>query len=175
MRRGVVSLLLISSPAPASLQLNVLAAPLSSVEIKRCVAAIDHCLQVYHCSVFAVDQSSRQAYVAQFTKFSSQIPEQNRVLLQSYFDWESYFWLLTRQLVLRYYSPTTLPPRIFACFSVDMLLLVPKTVVQAYLRFVTCYCVWHFFQGVQFDSNWIIGHQHQARELSVEYPLPISE
>jgi hypothetical protein len=95
-----------------------------------------------------MDQSSRWAHVAQLTKFSSQIKEQNRVLLQLYFDWESYFQLLTRQLVLRYYSPTTLPPGIFARFSVDMLLLVPRTVVQAYLIFVTCYCVWHFFQGV---------------------------
>ncbi len=129
---------------PASLQLYVLAAPSSSGEIKRRVAPFDHCLQVYHCGVFAVDESSRRAHVAQLTKFSSQIVEQNRVLLQSYFDWDSYFRLLTRQLVLRYYSPTTLLPGIFARFSVNMLLLVPRPVVQAYLRFVTCYCVWRF-------------------------------
>jgi hypothetical protein len=131
----------------ASLQLYVLATPSSSREIKRRVAAFDHCLQVYHCGVFAVDQSSRQAHVAQFTKFSSQIAEQNRVLSQLYFDWESYFQLLTCQLVLRYYSPTTLLPGIFSRFSVDTLLLVPRTVVQAYLRFVTRYCVWRFFSG----------------------------
>ncbi len=69
-------------------------------------------------------------------------------LLQLCFDWESYFQLITCQLVLRYYSPTTLPPGIFDRFSVDTLLLVPRTVLQAYLRFVTRYCVWHFFQGV---------------------------
>jgi hypothetical protein len=165
----------ISLPAPASLQSYVLAAPSSSGEIKRRVTTFDHCLQVYHCGVSAMDQSSCQAHVAQLTKFSSLIAEQNRVLLQSYFDWESYFRLLTRQLVLRYYSPTALPPGILACFSVDTLLLVPRTVVQAYLRFVTCYCVCHFFQGVRFDSYYIIGHRHQARELSVEYPLPISK
>jgi hypothetical protein len=76
---------------PASLQLYIIAAPSSSGEIKRCVAAFDHCLQVYHFGVSAMDQSSRQAHVAQLTKFSSQIAEQNRVLLQLYFDWESYF------------------------------------------------------------------------------------
>ncbi len=141
-------LLSISLPAPASLQLYVLAAPSSSGEIKHCVAAFDHCLQVFYCGVSAMDQSSCQAHVAQLTKFSSQIVEQNRVLSQLYFDWESYFRLLTCQLVLRYYSPTTLPPGIFARFSVDTLLLVPRTVVQAYLRFVTRYCIWHFFQGV---------------------------
>ena len=133
---------------PASLQSYVLAAPSYSGEIKRLVAAFDHCLQVYHCGVSAMDQSSRRAHVAQLTKFSSRIAEQNRVLLQLYFDWESYFQLLTCQLVLRYYSPTTLPPGIFACFSVDMLLLVPRTVVQAYLRFMTRYCVWRIFQVV---------------------------
>jgi hypothetical protein len=148
-----VSLPSISPPAPASLQSYVLAAPSSSREIKCRVAAFDHCLQVYQCGVSSMDQSSCQAYVAQLTKFSSRIAEQNRVLLQSYFDWESYSRLLTHQLVLRYYSPTTLPPGIFACFSVDTLLLVPRTVVQAYLRFVTRYCVWRFFQGVQFDSD----------------------
>jgi hypothetical protein len=111
------------------------------------VAAFDHCFQVYHCGVSAVDQSSRQAHVAQLTKSSSQITEQNKVLLQLYFDWESYFRLLTRQLVLRYYSPTTLQPGIFARFSVDMLLLVPRIIVQAYLIFVTRYCVWRFFSG----------------------------
>jgi hypothetical protein len=78
-----------------------------------------------------MDQSSRRAHVAQLSKFSSQIAKQNRVLLQSYFDQESYFRLLTCQLVLRYYSPTTLPPGIFARFSFDTLLLVPMTVVQA--------------------------------------------
>ncbi len=134
----------ISLPAPASLQSYLLAAPSPSGEIKCRVAAFDHCLQVYHCGVYAVDQSFHQAHIAQLTKFSSQIVEQNRVLSQSYFDWKSYFQLLTRQLVLRYYSPTTLPPGIFAGFSVDTLLLVPRTVVQAYLRFVTCYFVWHF-------------------------------
>ncbi len=142
-----MSLPSISPRLPTSLQSYVLAAPSSSREIKRCVAAFDHCLQVYHCGVSAVDQSSRQAHVAQLTKFSSRIAEQNRVLLQSYFDWESYFQLLTCQLVLRYYSPTTLPSGIFACFSVDTLLSVPRTVVQAYLRFVTRYCVWCFFSG----------------------------
>jgi hypothetical protein len=111
----------ISPPAPASLQLYVLAAPSSSREIKRCVAAFDHSLQVYHCGVSAVNQSSCQAHVAQFTKFSSQIAEQNRVLLPLYFNWESYFQLLTRQLVLRHYFPTTPPPGIFARFSVDTL------------------------------------------------------
>jgi hypothetical protein len=80
----------ISLPTPASLQLYVLAAP-SSGEIKRHVAAFDHYLRVYHCGVSALDQSSRRAHIAQLTKFSSQIAEQNRVLLQSYFDWESYF------------------------------------------------------------------------------------
>jgi hypothetical protein len=129
---------------PASLQSYILAALSSSREIKQCVAAFDHCLQVYHCGVSAVDQSSCQAHVAQLTKFLSQITEQNRVLLQLFFDWESYFRLLTRQLVLKNYSPTTLLPRIFARFSVDALLLAPKTVVQAYLRFVTRYCVWRF-------------------------------
>ncbi len=143
----------ISLPAPASLQLYVLAAPSSSGEIKRHVAAFDHCLRVYQCGVPAVDQSSHQAYVAQLNKFSRQIAERNRVLLQSYVDWESYFRLLTHQLVLRHFSPTILPPGIFARFSVDTLLLVPRTVVQAYLRFVIRYCVWHFFQGVQFDSD----------------------
>ena len=143
----------ISLPALASSQSYILAAPSSSREIKRHVAAFDHCLQVHHCGVSAVDQFSRRAHVAQLTKFSSQIVEQNRVLLQSYFDWESYFRLLTCQLMLRYYSPTTLPPGIFPCFSVDTLLLVPRTVVQAYFRFVICYCVWRFFQGVRFDSN----------------------
>jgi hypothetical protein len=54
-------------------------------------AAFDHSLLVYHCGVSAVDQSSRRAHVTQFTKFSSQIAEQNRVLLSPYFDWESYF------------------------------------------------------------------------------------
>ncbi len=73
---------------------------------------------------------------------------------QLYFDWESYFRLLTHQLVLRYYSPTTPPPGIFARFSVDTLLLVPRTVIQAYLRLMICYCVWFFFlQGVQFDFD----------------------
>jgi hypothetical protein len=142
-----VSLPSISPPAPASSQSYILAAPSPSREIKCCVAAFDHCLQFYHCGVSAVDQSSRQAHVAQFTKVSSQIAEQNRVLLQWYFDWESYFRLLTCQQVLRYYSPTTLPPGIFACFSVDTLLLVSRTVVQAYFRFVTHYCVWRFFPG----------------------------
>ncbi len=126
-----MSLPSISPPAPASWQLYVLAALSSSGDIKRRVAAFDHCLQVYHGGVSAVGQSSRQAHVAQFTKFSSRIAEKKRVLLQSYFDWESYFQLLTGQLVLRYYSPTTLPPGIFARFSVDTLLLVPRTVVQA--------------------------------------------
>ncbi len=143
----------ISLPAPASSQSYILAAPSSSGETKCHVAAFDHCLQVYHCGVSAMDQSSRQAHIAQLTKFSSQIAEQNRVLLQPYFDWESYFRLLTRQLVLRYYSLTTLPPEIFARFSVDMLLLVPRIVVQVYLRFVTRNCVWRFFQGVRFDSD----------------------
>ncbi len=136
---------MISLPAPASLQLYVLAAPSSSGEIKHHVAAFDHCLQVYRCGVSAVDQSSRQAHITKLTKFSNQIVEQNRVLSQSYFDWESYFRLLTRQLALRYYSPATLPPRIFARVSVDTLLLVPRTVVQAYLRFVTHYCVCIWF------------------------------
>ncbi len=153
MKRSIAYLPSISLPMPASSQSYVLAAPSSSGEIKHCVATFDHCLQVYHCGVSAMDQSSRQAHVAQLTKFSSQITEQNRVLLQSYVDWESYFRLLTCQLVLRYYSPTTLQPRIFARFSVDTLLLVPRTVVQAYLRFMTCYCVWLFFQGVRFDSD----------------------
>jgi hypothetical protein len=148
-----MSLPLISPHAPASLQLYLLAAPLSSGEIKRCVAAFDHCLRVYHCSVSAMDQSSRHTHVAQLSKCSSRIAKQNRVLLQLYFEWESYFRLLNCHLVLRYYSPTTLPPRIFACFSVDTLLLVPRTVVQAYFRFVIRNCVWHFFQGVRFDSN----------------------
>jgi hypothetical protein len=147
MRRNVTYLPSISLPASASSQLYVLATPSSSGEIKRCVAAFDHCLRVYHCVVSAVDQSSCQAHVAQLTKFSSQISEQNRVLSQSYVDWESYFRLLTCQLVLMYYSPTTLPLGISACFSVDTLLLVPRTVVQAYLRFVTRYCVWCFFPG----------------------------
>ncbi len=137
----------ISPPAPISLQLYVLATLSSSGEIKHPVATFDHCLQVHHCGVSAVDQSSCRARIAQFTKFSSQIVEQNRVLLQSYFDWESYFRLLTCQMVLRYYSPTILLPRIFACFSVDMLLLVPRTVVHAYLRFVTRYSVWRYFSG----------------------------
>ncbi len=137
----------ISLPTPDSSQLYVLAALSSSGEIKRRVATFDHCLQVYHCGVSAMDQSLCQAHIAQLTKDPSEIAEQNRVLSQSYFDWESYFRLLNRQLVLRYYSPTILPPGIFACFSVDMLLLVPRTVVEAYLRFVTCYCDWHFFPG----------------------------
>ncbi len=81
----------ISLPAPASLQSYVLATPSSSGEIKHHVAVFDHCLRVYHCGVSAVDQSSCWAHVAQLTKFSSQIMEQNRVLLQFYFDWESYF------------------------------------------------------------------------------------
>ncbi len=148
-----MSLPSISPPAPPSLQLYVLVAPSSSGEIKRRVTTFDHCLRVYHCGVSNVDQSSCQAHAAQLTKFSSQIAEQNRVLSQSYFAWESYFQLLTCQLVLRYYSPTTLPPKIFARFSVGTLLLVPRTVVQAYLRFVTRYCVCRFFQGVRFDSD----------------------
>ncbi len=96
--------------------------PLSSWEIKRSVAVFDHYLRVYHCGVSAIDQSSRQAQVAQFTKISSWVAEQNRVLLQPHFDWETYFRLLTRQPVLRNYSPTTPLPKIFACISVDILL-----------------------------------------------------
>jgi hypothetical protein len=95
---------------------------LSSQEIKRRVAAFDHSLRVYNCGVSAVNQFSCQAHVAQFTKISSQIAEQNRVLLPPYFDWESYFQLLNPQLVLRNYSPTNLLPGIYACFSVDTLL-----------------------------------------------------
>ncbi len=72
----------ISLLAPASLQSYVLAAPSSSGEIKRRVAAFDHCLWVHHCGISAVDQPSHRAHIAQLTKFSSQITEKNSSYLR---------------------------------------------------------------------------------------------